>query len=742
MNANGTVDLQDFHLFVACTGRATEEPICDVCNRADFDNDGNVDFADFAIYQLGHGPAAATCGNVCVELTEACDDGNSVSGDGCGTDCCLEIPGPDVFRGFFSSSDTALLASGGPIDRILAAGVDQLAVKLQFIRPEISASDRNRLAQWAAKANEYGARLWVMINWYAAGELPWTDPERYVGPDGVTLDCRPCPQSEPFWTDAVTSRFVALAKLANIVDPDDSNFVPGLNQALEAVMLDPELYECPTNGQNYMDPCYCDSCFADFCGVIPIECPSDLPASQRFGFLEQNGLVESYELFERDAVETLARRYRVAFHAADPDLKIGGTSIIRFDRSPFYLGMGLGFGTADKPVYDWTQETYSVGFNSDIIGLIDEVAANNIHAVMVPGMLINRIPPAALADHYYTLATQTGSAWINSADFLDSLSNLLCHPVADYYDSIENANAELDVFEGEHCHVSSYRGVPFVPGCVDSQPYQPITTLTPVDSGPAQVQGALIRRETAYQFYATAGEDLSFDVCFRRFGAIDAASGWIALAAPDDELLSSAPLTEPFSPVPVRHQAAQTGIHTLLINTASRHGFRINNASHPGSYKVLGSRRLGVFQGHTLPTPQFYAFVPPGVNTVEMLFFSAGNELAIVRVSDERDTSTVLFRQCINGNVQTRFTLNIPTTQAATVWHWKLKSSAIPLVAKAKTSTSASSVGHCLIYRRRGLDCSAKQALRSLSRTALDKNEKTGRAGTHSPARAANPYFD
>jgi cysteine-rich repeat protein len=61
----------------------------------DHDNDGDCDGDDDSCDHDTDGDGACdqpTCGNTMVETGETCDDGNTVSGDGCSSTCTLELP--------------------------------------------------------------------------------------------------------------------------------------------------------------------------------------------------------------------------------------------------------------------------------------------------------------------------------------------------------------------------------------------------------------------------------------------------------------------------------------------------------------------------------------------------------------------------------------------------------------------------------------------------------------------------
>ncbi len=59
-------------------------------------------------YQVNGQPAAPQCGNGIIETGETCDDGNTVSGDGCSSQCQIEVPqqGPQCGNGVIESGET------------------------------------------------------------------------------------------------------------------------------------------------------------------------------------------------------------------------------------------------------------------------------------------------------------------------------------------------------------------------------------------------------------------------------------------------------------------------------------------------------------------------------------------------------------------------------------------------------------------------------------------------------------
>ncbi len=666
-NSDGAIDLLDYERFVACAG-AIGAPLPDEeCLALDFDDDSIIGFADFGGFQRAFA-TLPLCGDGRWAAAEGCDDGNNTSGDGCDAFCCLELAEPPAIRAAWSASSVGpLLFDGGPVDMLLDAGVTHFAVKMPSLRPEIGDGDRLTLERWSEKLNARGAKLWIFFNWFAVNEEPWLLPlvEPYVGPDGVETLLKPCPQSREFWERSIKARFVGVAEYASITDTKDFRFIPGFSEALDGVMLDPELYGFPGINRTYNDPCYCDSCFAGFFTdqAIPDVVP---PRDERVAYLVANGLVDAYAEFERVRVLLLADECRAAFETAAPalDLKIGGTNLIRFDRSTFYVGLAQGFGTPTKPYYDLTQRTANYGFNASYPVFLNEVRDAGIFAVILPGLFLDRVPPDAVTDHFYTLAALSGGGWLDRTCMFGPLIDSLCFPAEEYLAAIALANAELDLLSADACHVSQYRGREFVPGCVNSEPY--VTDgLIPLEPGPPAEQSPTFRRETGYFFHAVAGQPILFDICFIRFGSNDPGAGWWSLISPSGTMVASAPMNAPLNPAEIRATASETGVYSIILNTSFVHGFQFLDSSHPGSYgSVLGTQRLGVFQADAIPGPQFFAFVPPGESVVSIELKASASEGSVVQIFDERDPTVPLFDGCVDETLTSPVTFTVQNNNA------------------------------------------------------------------------------
>lgn len=587
-------------------------------------------------------------------LTFTASDGSATSAPAVYT---VTVGAPKPFRAVFGSSNLDLFDSGA-IGNWIADGMQNFGIKLNILRAPVGESDRVRLQQFAQAVAPVDGTVWVLFNWYGVGETAWLPiTEPYVSDQGVVYPNAPCPQSDEIWLGSVTPRFVALANLTNPADP---TYMPDVAPYLDGIVLDPELYASSLS--NYPSPCHCDHCFQQFFQQQGITDPVP-PPSARAAWLQANGLTTTYEGFERAAVRTRAAACRQAVHAVNPCMKIGGTSIVRFDRSPFYPGISEGFGVREAPVYEFSQKTFLSGFNDSVTHLQQQIAAAGLHVQLNMGLWMVPVPPDALTDHYYTLATRTDGVFLNGTGYYDNLAGQLCAPLAEVRQAVAAGNAELDRYEADPGYVSPYTGAPFVPACVSTFFYNFPTNLVPLEPGPAPSVGVTIRDESAYYFHADQGDAISLDVFLREFGNNDPGAGWWILLAPDGTTLDSAAFTQATSPSRVQTTAAATGVHTLIVHPSFIHGYHIDNASHPGAYRdVVEDQLLGTFRAHLLqPEPQLYGYVPPGVTVVGIKLAATFGETTEVLIHDERDHVNPLFHDIIgdtpDDTVETNLTL-------------------------------------------------------------------------------------
>lgn len=92
---DGDVDLNDYLALQNCINASGPgAPASSACLPFDANGDFDIDFSDAADFQNAFtGTVLRVCGNRNLETGEQCDDGNTISGDGCSSTCQVEITG-------------------------------------------------------------------------------------------------------------------------------------------------------------------------------------------------------------------------------------------------------------------------------------------------------------------------------------------------------------------------------------------------------------------------------------------------------------------------------------------------------------------------------------------------------------------------------------------------------------------------------------------------------------------------
>ncbi len=557
----------------------------------------------------------------------------------------VTVGSPRNMRAIWANEDIDDLvdANGnGVLPELLDRGVKDFIIKLNLFDDPIHWSTRLRLEKWAAYLRDTDAKLWPIFNFYAAndtGLTPYLEP--YVNSDGQTLANTPCPTDVVFWRRAVTKRMLHLVDLAGF-NPNYDEPVPHLNDVVGGILFDVELYASEV--RRWDTPCYCDQCFASFVAAQGITGAVPIDAAARHPFLVANGLDDDYEDFEQNAIRELAAATREAVHAINPCITIGGTALVR--ELTHYRGISQGLGSKRKPFVELSQQQFFDGYNDAVPAMQAFIEAQNIHADLVPGLWFRFFPPTNLQDHFYTAAVETEGVWLNRTSSFEHPGEL-CHDADEYYAAIGFANDELERFEANPNHVSPLDAAPFAPACFEQEPYETDPTLMQLEPGPAVQTGMWIRKETAYLLDASVGETIAMDVEFRRIGSSDFGDGWWILLDPEGQQVASGALAEA-QIGHVDHAVTTTGIHTLVVNASFVHAFRINNASHPGSYQRTGDNpRVNTWKGIFIDEPQLYAYMQDGETQFRISVEAAGGEPTQVIVRDARQPGNHLFDEIV-----------------------------------------------------------------------------------------------
>ncbi len=556
------------------------------------------------------------------------------------------VPVAPMIRAMYGPSDNEYLEPGMLVDNALDDGITDFVTKFGQLESPLGTYDRRSLDAWIQKLEAANGNLWVAINWAANPEMSWIDPiEAFVTADGVALPNTPCPTSQYYWRRSIAERGAALAALA--ID----------YPTLRGMVVDVEMYHSEI--RKYTDPSYSDSAFGPYLESLTpgVALPS---AGQRYGWVLTHGGEQAYIDFQRELVRGLAASALAAIRAANPNFEVGGTGMVK-DGEWFYDGFALGFGTAQRPLFEFAQRFYTSGYSSDVQTFQDSYRARGIYANVVVGLRLDNYPPDAFADHFYSGAIETAGVWIYDAtEFADTTHSDNCETIEDYRNALRLANDEVNNYLADSAYVSTLSAGPFVPACSDELPVIPTTAYVPLEGGPIATEELRIRRQLTYFFYATAGDAISFDLTIRRI-TDEYLTGWWVLKGPDETPINSGAWTPESNPAQVRATATQTGLYALVVDPDWRFPVSIKNPSHPGSYTGgEDDGRLRVFGAHLLQRPQLLAYVPPGVTSIGITVVAPVGEQTNVSIFDERDRTVALFSATPAGTIDADFLLVLP----------------------------------------------------------------------------------
>lgn len=549
-------------------------------------------------------------------------------------------------RAVYGPSDGEHLATGGMVDDALADGFTDFVAKFGLLESPLRIYDVRGLDAWIQKLEGTGSAFWAAINWVSSSELAWIGSfEAFVTADGVPLPNTPCPTSAYFWRRSIAERGAALAAIA--LD----------HPVLRGMVVDVEMYH--SEARKYTGSSYSDTAFRAYfestagSGALPA-------ASERYAWVSSHGGEQAYVNFQRDLVRALAANALASIRSVNPAFEVGGTGMLK-DGELFYDAFALGFGTAQRPIYEFTQRYYRAGYSGDVRGFLNSYRSRGIHANLVMGLQLDHYPPEALAGHLYTAAIETAGAWIYDAtELTDGAQDDNCHTVEEYRSALRFANAEVNTYIADPEYVSSLTAEPFAPACSDEVPVLPAIPYVPLEDGSTTTEALRIRQRTTYYFHVRAGEPISFDLALHRTSS-EHITGWWVLKGPAETSIDSGAWAPETSPALVRATANETGLYALVVDPGWRFPFSILNASHPGSYRgSQEDKKLRIFGAHLLERPQLFAYVPPGIPSVSVTVASPVGEKTRVAVFDERDPDIALFEATPAGTLAADFVLALP----------------------------------------------------------------------------------
>jgi len=226
--------------------------------------------------------------------------------------------------------------------------------------------------------------------------LPYTN--RY----GTIYPATPCPLDGNYWNAVIGQRFEQIAALSKVT-------------SIAGILFDTEMYGSDISV--YADPCFCDACWQKF--VQAYQNMDDLPKEQRFAYLRQHRLLQSYSDFQDQQLQAILSQFEQQVHAINARLVLG---FLGYRPNWFYTGVIRGLGTISNPVMVFSESSYVRGYTPYVTEEKRTIAAVAGAAPpitqYIPGVWLARFFPEELPSQLVTLARDTDGYWIYTADSL------------------------------------------------------------------------------------------------------------------------------------------------------------------------------------------------------------------------------------------------------------------------------------------------------------------------------------
>lgn len=260
-----------------------------------------------------------------------------------------------------------------------------------------SESDRVRLLQaWEHLASllEYSGVRWLMGVNYPGGPHTRQLPSSAVGAEGRAWSA-PSPWDKEFWEKEVVSS-ARVAAYWSRSHPSAS----GLVLDLEMYGREPLFFG---NGLDFGDAPF--KAFVDLLAEPKRSQARCLEAPQRFPWLRDEGLLESYYDFLEKRAQDMGRSLREAVLAIRPDWVLGCYMAGILHRW-FYRGLLRGLGEPGRPVLIFT-------FQRDAGLDMEELRSQGIYAIHVRGLLMGMMKKGDYPKLFAQSLGEHGGYWLN-----------------------------------------------------------------------------------------------------------------------------------------------------------------------------------------------------------------------------------------------------------------------------------------------------------------------------------------
>lgn len=473
------------------------------------------------------------------------------------------------------------------------------------LRPHKPSIDLDRIRAWAKHAEAAGLRFFPVIDFAGVTEARVFGGiiKPTVLRDGSARPKAPSPIDPTYWEQAVKERLLGVAELAR-------------ETPIEGVLVDFELYAATPSGlSTYNDEThYGDDAFSGFLesqGLSQVE----LPATQRYAWLDDRSLLTSYRGYLATRVRTMATEIREAVETVNPRMKLGLLPYA-FVSSPtglqggwFTQAVAAGWGTAARPVLALSEYSFNLGYTEAIAAQKASFERDELHAVFVPGIKLGMFLPEYIGANCYHMALETDGYWIFTSYSLATAPHLL----KDVYRIPGSSDAYWQAFE--HVNAEIHRSLQREPSyktdlvlrpqafAIDARENGGIPHLVPYDHTDKPLQAAVagkpsqLRRASQWFIYVAEGEKLHLELQRIQIGAFRDAVTYL-VEGPSGIVMARGELTRGDNETQQISIAVPAGVYSVRIEAgsgavslASSNRHVVTEASQKSPMNIIGRVR-------------------------------------------------------------------------------------------------------------------------------------------------------
>ncbi len=259
-------------------------------------------------------------------------------------------------------------------------GADEILAK--FARNSLAASTYN---------------ITYVAGLYYLGDTPDFDYVRAVSQNGKTETWTPSRVDAAYWKKLIEEPAVAIANLS-------------LYYPIWGVVWDFEHYLA--DNFRYNDYSFDEEAMEMFSNETAIPIPN-LPASERYPYLRDQGLLTRFQEWQREKVYRMARETERKVHAINQNLSLG---ILGFGDSWFVWTILAGFNSSTAPVTAWTEDTYGGYDEARISFYQDQFEQRRLYGKILPGLYTVALSPWRMIIDMERAIRHNGAFWIYQHD--------------------------------------------------------------------------------------------------------------------------------------------------------------------------------------------------------------------------------------------------------------------------------------------------------------------------------------